>query len=321
MAILITGGTGFVALNLAEALVARGERVALFAADPPPPPARAAFERLSGRVIAELGDVRDQPALERLMQAAEIDQIVHAAAVAPGPARERRDARAVLEVNLLGTLALLQAAERHPIRRVVLLSSAAVYGVHAFRQGALDEDTPALPDGIYGTSKFAAERVALRTKALSGLDVVVARLGPVFGPWESQGPHRDLMSAPYQALVLAIEGRPIVLPRPGLRDWVYSRDAADGIVRLLDAHRLAHEVYHVGSGARWSVEDWCGRLARRYPGTAFGVSPDPTAATVDFGAASDPAALAIDRIADELGFRPRFDLDAAFADYMRWLDS
>jgi len=55
MNVLITGGTGFVGLNLAEALLARGDRVALFGLDPPPPNAKAVFEKLPGKVGRDLG--------------------------------------------------------------------------------------------------------------------------------------------------------------------------------------------------------------------------------------------------------------------------
>jgi len=324
MNVLITGGTGFVGLNLAEALLARGDRVALFGLEPPPLNAKPAFEKLSGKVIATLGDVRDEAALDRVFHEAEIDRVIHGAVITANQARERRDPRPIFDTNVMGTLAVLQAAQRHPVQRFVYLSSVAVYGTSANTAEPLREDTThPQPDSLYAISKFAGERAALRMKTLSGLDVVAARLGPVFGRWERQTPFRDTMSPQFQTLVQALEqpGSDIVLPRPGLRDWVYARDVAQGVLLLLDAPKLNHPVYNVGSGFRWTVEDWCRRLATRHPGLAHRLSSDPAEATVDLHAPLDRGPLSIDRLNRELGYRPRYDLDAAFADLMAWLDA
>ena len=324
MNVLITGGTGFIGLNLAEALLARGDRVALFGLEPPPLNAKPAFAKLPGRVIAALGDVRDEAALDRIFHEAEIDHVIHAAVVTSGPARERRDPRAILDTNILGTMAVLQAAQRHPVRRLVYLSSVAVYGTNAYTSEPLTEErTHPQPDNLYSITKYAGERTALRIKNVSGLDVVAARVGPTFGRWERQTPFRDPMSPQYQTLVHALEqaGREIVLPRPGLRDWVYASDVAQGVLLMLDAPRLNHEVYNVGSGFRWAVDDWCRRLATRYPGLQHRLSNDPAECTVDLFGPLDRGPLSIDRLNHELGYRPRYDLDAAFTDLMGWLDA
>jgi nucleoside-diphosphate-sugar epimerase len=324
MNVLITGGTGFVGLNLAEALLARGDRVALFGLEPPPLNAKPAFEKLPGKVIATLGDVRDEAALDRVFHEAEIDRVIHGAVITASQARERRDPRPILDTNVMGTLAVLQAAQRHPVQRFVYLSSVAVYGTNAYTAEPLTEDgTQPQPDSLYAISKFAGERAALRMKTLSGLDVVAARLGAVFGRWERQTQFRDTMSPQFQTLVQVLEqpGSDIVLPRPGLRDWVYARDVAQGVLLLLDAPKLNHPVYNVGSGFRWSVEDWCRRLATRHPGLAHRLSSDPAECTVDLHGPLDRGPLSIDRLNQELGYRPRYDLDAAFTDLMGWLDA
>ena len=324
MNVLITGGTGFIGLNLAEALLARGDRVALFGLEPPPLNAKPAFAKLPGKVVAQLGDVRDEAALDRIFHEGEIDRVVHAAVVTSNQARERRDPRSIMDTNVLGTLAVLQAAQRHPVQRFVYLSSVDVYGTSAYTSEPLTEDkTQPQPDTLYAIAKFTGERAVLRMKALTGLDVVAARLGPAFGRWERQTPYRDVMSPQFQTLVHALEqpGRAIVLPRPGLRDWVYAGDVAQAIVLLLDAQKLNHEVYNVGSGFRWTVDDWCRRLAMRHPGLAHKLSSDPAECTVDLGGPADRGPLAIDRLSRELGYRPRYDLDAAFTDLMAWLDA
>ena len=180
MNVLITGGTGFVGLNLAEALLARGDRVALFGLEPPPPNAKPAFEKLPGKVIAALGDVRDEAALDRVFHEAEIDRVIHAAVITAGQARERRDPKAVMDTNVMGTVAVLQAAQRHPVQRVVYLSSVAVYGE---ANGRVDETTA--PRGVstpYAESKRAAEALC-REAAAGGLETVILRPTLIYGPF------------------------------------------------------------------------------------------------------------------------------------------
>src|SRR5207247_1711828 len=80
------------------------------------------------------------------------------------------------------------------------------------------------------------------------VNLVVARLGPVFGPWERTTGTRDTPSPHLQAARLAAAGRPAILPHPGRADWIYSRDVATGVVTLLDADRPRHRVYNVGAG-------------------------------------------------------------------------
>lgn len=321
MSVLVTGGSGFVGLNLVEALLARGEEVVCLGAEAPPPEARLAFQDLPGKLLVAVGDVRDQALLEKIFREGGCEKVIHGAAVSAGPARERRAPHLILDVNAGATASLLEVAQRYPVRRFLYLSSAAVYGPHGFGPGPLDESGPVQPDTLYAISKYAAERTALRLKQLSGLDVVVARLGPAFGTWERENAHRDTLSAPYQCLVAALEERPAILPRPGLSDWLYARDLARALLLLLDADRPRHEVYNVGSGITWTVEDFCLRLARRHPGFEHRLSNDIQEITIDYYAPADRVPLAIDRLTAEFGWRARFNLDDAFTDLVAWLES
>lgn len=316
MTILITGGTGFIGLTLAEALLRRGESVLLFGIDPPPVEAQV-LTQLGGRVTALPGDVRDASVMDGLFREFDVTQVIHAAALSGNAGLERRDPRGVMDNNLIGALTVLDAAQRSPCRRFVLLSSAAVFGAAAYMSHALPEDLPPQPDTLYAIADHAAERSALRLKRLSGLDVVVLRLAHVFGRWERP---RDGASPQLQSLMCARAGQPIRLPRPGLSDWLYTGDLADAVLAVLDAPRPQHGLYHLAGAGRWSVEDWCLRLSRRYPGLSFGLTGEPADVSVELPGPGDRAALSTRRFADEFGFHPRFDLDAAFHDFMSWHD-
>src|SRR5450755_528349 len=123
MKILIFGGTGFVGLNIAQRLLARGHAVTLFDRAGLPPAARRAFARDADRLTIVQGDVTEPQAVEETI-AAGFEAIILAAAVTAGVEREAADPESVLRVNLLAQTPILMAARRNGVRRVINLSSA-----------------------------------------------------------------------------------------------------------------------------------------------------------------------------------------------------
>ncbi|KJV10401.1 hypothetical protein VZ95_05175 [Elstera litoralis] len=112
---------------------------------------------------------------------------------------------------------------------------------------------------------------------------------------------------------------PATPPRP--QRLALCPDAALALDTLLRAPRLAHRLYHVGPGGRWSLEDWCARLARRYPGLDWALTADPTETNITLPPVGDRAPLDVSRVIQETGFRPSFDLDGAFADFTATVES
>src|SRR5215210_3559280 len=156
----ISGGAGFLGLHLARRLLADGHEVRsldlLELKDPP----------LEGRVREIRGDIRDESAARELVDGARI--LVHAAAALP----IRGSRQEIRAVNVDGTLTLLSAAAEAGVRRVVFVSSTAVYGVPD--KHPIDEDDPLDGVGHYGESKIEAERVC-RAFVERGLDCVILR--------------------------------------------------------------------------------------------------------------------------------------------------
>jgi UDP-glucuronate 4-epimerase len=319
MTILITGASGFVGLNIVEAALSRGEHVVALALDALPVPALQAFATLPGRLDTVTGDVLDATLVEDVFARFRPDRVVPAAALTPGAAQERERAGRTLAVNVLAVAGVLEAAARHGVSRVVYPSSASVYGANAFGPGLLDETaTPPLPESVYAVTKFAGERLALRYRHLAGLDVVAARVGTVFGPWERDTGVRETLSPHWQILRLAAAGREIVLPGPGERDWVYARDIAAAILALLDRRGPEPPVVNLGPGSAWPMTAWCAGLAARRPGTRWRLAADPAEANVDYWTARDRAPLANRLLVEQVGYRPRFGLEAALDDYLAW---
>jgi len=317
--IFITGASGFVGLALAEHLLARGEAVVGFDLAAPRASALRAFAALPGRFSVEVGDVRDADALQAAIARHRPRRLATLAAVTADARRERTAPGMIFDVNVGGVVAALDAAAACGVERVLHLGSGSVYGASGEGAEALREDgTPLRPEGLYGISKQAAEAAALRLAQLHGLDLVVGRLGTCFGPWEADTGMRDTLSAPLQVLRLADEGRPAILPRPGLRDWLYVRDAAAALALLLDRPRLPRAVYNVAAGFTWPVAAWCEAVAAHRPGFAWRLAQDGEAASVDYYAAYDRGPMDIARLKADTGFVPRFDLQHAARDYLAW---
>jgi nucleoside-diphosphate-sugar epimerase len=317
MTTLITGGGGFVGLALAECLLARGERVVLFDRHPPP---EALLARLPGPGPSlALGDIRSAADVDAALRQPGVTHVVHAAAITPDAGREMREPGAVVDVNIGGTVNLVQrcAALQTRPRRLLVLSSVAVYGVAPPAGERYDEATscPA-PAALYGITKLAAEQIALRLADLHGLDVRVARLGPVYGPWEYATGVRDALSPHTQALDALRRGEAVVLPRSMRADWLHSRDAADALAALLRGAALRHPIYHVGGESPTDVEQWCALLAAADPAFDWRRAGPGDAPTVRYGLPVDRAALDTRRLREDTGWRPVRTLAMAAADLL-----
>jgi nucleoside-diphosphate-sugar epimerase len=161
----ISGGAGFLGLHLARRLLADGHEVRSLDLAPLGEP---------GLGVEELrGDIRDEAACRELVEGARI--LVHAAAALP----IRGSRGAIRSVNVDGTLTLLAAAAAAKVKRVVLVSSTAVYGVP--EKHPIEEDDPLVGVGHYGESKIEAEEVC-RAFMRRGLDCVILRPKTFIGP-------------------------------------------------------------------------------------------------------------------------------------------
>lgn len=317
MTVLITGGVGFVGLNIAEAFLREGRSVILLDRLELPEEAAAAFADLPGRLETAVGDATD-PAIWSGLITPALDAIVMGATITASAEREARDPETILRVNLLSQIPLLEQARSVGVRRVVNLSSVAAYGAAAEGVASIPETRAADPATLYGITKFASERVGARLAELWGLDVLSVRLSGVFGPWERATGVRDTISPQTQLLSLATTGRPALLDRPGMRDWLYARDAAAAVLRLVAADRVAHRLYNVSGREAWPVLDWGRRLMPSFPGFECRLVRPGEAPTVSLHTAVDRAPLDTSRLSAELGWSARFGMEEAADDYVAW---
>ena len=319
MAILIAGGSGFVGLNVAEQLLERGEEVIIFGPDAPPAIANKRFGQLPGKFHFVKGDVCSASDLDAAISKYQVSKLINAAAITADVAREKHSARRIIGVNLIGTIELLEAALRHKLARVVQVGTGSIFGAAGTASQELDEQkSPVLPESLYGISKFAAERVALRYRATRQLDVTVVRLGMVFGRWEYDTGVRDTLSMSHQTFLAARRGESIVVHTEAADDWVYSVDVARGLIAVLDTPTLPEPIYHLSAGRHWPIGDWCERLKKQFPAFSYRLSDQLAECTLGQNKPKRRSIMNIDRMRRDTGYAPAYLPEKAFADYLAW---
>jgi UDP-glucose 4-epimerase len=232
--VLITGGGGFIGSTLADTLLARGDEVLVidnFATGrrdnlTPRPKLQVVEGSIADRdlVVSSVGDFAP-------------DLVVHAAASYKDPDDWHGDA----QVNVVGTVNVVQAAQAAGTSRLIYFQTALCYGVKPLEQ-PITLDHPIRPwDSSYAISKTAAEHYI----QLSGLDHVSFRLANAYGPRNLSGPLPTFFQR------LTTEKPCFVMDTR--RDFVFIDDLVDCVVRAVDGK--GHGTYHISSGSDYSIEE------------------------------------------------------------------
>lgn len=316
--VAVTGGAGFVGLNLVAWLAGEGRRVVALHRSPLDDVAERVARKHAGAVSFVRCDVRDREALAATIAAHGVRDVVHAAAITSPAADETM---AMLDVNLRATQALLDLAAAGRLRRIVVVSSAGVF--RAAAMGApLTEDDPVTMDQPYAIFKVAAERLVAFARRARGVDATSVRLGPVYGPFERPTASRRAMSTVHEAVALVRRGEPIVAIGPEVgRDWTHAADVARGVALLLDHDGALAEVYHLGIGRDYTMRETLATIADLVPGTTVRWTDDPERANLGVGLTSNRPPLGIERARADLGYEPSFPLRDGVRDYLGWLDA
>lgn len=306
MRILITGGAGFIGSHTAEALLGQGHAVTVFDDF-----STGKRENLGGprpRLSVVEGDVRDFTELMAAMRGC--DAVLHLAAVVSVPLSITRPHFAH-EVNATGSLNVLEAARYLDVRRVVMASSAAVYGVPT--RLPLAEDTPPQVLSPYAAHKWMGEAYARTYAELHGMHPVCLRYFNVFGPRQDPAsPYSGVLS---RFIGAVLEGKPATIHGDGsqTRDFVYVSDVAQANMRALFATQTRPgDVFNVGTGRSVSVKEAFEAIAR-----AAGSPMRPAFGPARAG--DVPHSRADVRLAEaRLGFRARMSFQDGLGATIQW---
>jgi nucleoside-diphosphate-sugar epimerase len=317
MIVLITGGTGFVGLNLAQQLCKKGFKPVLMALAPMTLSMQQ--QLLQEGIFFDFfqGSVANSDDLDKVCTLYKIDKIVHAAAITADGARETTHTKEILETNLMGSIEVFECAVRHHIKQVIYLSSGSIFGNLGTIDPIIDEVlSPVLPETIYGISKLAAERAALRYRKNRHLNVTVVRLGLVYGPWEYDTGHRDTLSLPYKTYLKAKRGEHLVLSRIHGDDYIYATDIAKGLWLILEAGYSPEGLYHLSAGLKWSLSSWLENLQQVFPKFTYEMTDDPELCAFKNSSPLPRSPMSIQRIKNHFHFEPDFDQAHAFDDFI-----
>lgn len=251
---LVTGGAGFVGSHLVDGLLAAGHQVRVL--DNLSTGDEGNLAHLAGRLRVLRGDLRDRDVVRAAMS--DVEVVFHLADISS----VRRSIMAPIEtidVNVRGAMQVLQVAQESGVRRVVLASSAAVYGDSA--NLPLRESEPPAPLSPYAVHKLACEHLARVFSQMYGLETVALRYFNVYG--ERQRVDAEYASAIPQFADLIARGEAPVIYGDGeqTRDFIHISDAVAANLLAAESPAAAGQVINLASGQGVSVNDVVRTLA------------------------------------------------------------
>jgi UDP-glucuronate 4-epimerase len=313
---LVTGAAGFIGSNVTQTLLARGDRVVgLDNLNTYYPPARkranvAEVQQAApkpGNFTFVEGDIRDRPLLQRLFAEHAFDAVVNLAAMA-GVRVSIEDPHLYYDVNLTGTLNLLDAARARGVGNFVLASTSSVYG-NTKRVPFSEEDTCDRPLAPYAASKRAAEMLGFTYHHLYRQNFTALRFFTVYGP---RG-RPDMMAYKVADNIFFEKEVPIYNRGQMHRDWTYVDDIVQGVVAAAD-RPLGFEIINLGRGQPVLLADFVGMI-EKCAGRKANLVPAPMPETDIAYTYAD-----IGKARKLLGYEPKFTVQEGVQRFWKWYE-
>lgn len=313
MVVLITGGAGFIGSHLAERLMRQGNTV-LCVDNLDDYLYSSALKRENVELLSAYPafifieeDIRNKEVLRRLMMQYGCEAVYHLAAYA-GVRASVEVPEKFMEVNINGTLAVLEAMREAKVKKLIVASSSSVYGNTA-NSLFKETDSADRPISPYAASKRAAELLAYSYHSLYGFDITCLRLFTVYGP--RQRPEMAIR----KFIDRMLDEEPIELYGNGLtyRNYTYVADAVQGFIKALEHSAKGFRVYNIGGAKSISLEEVITTLEHIIGKKSAIVYRSEQAGDVRHTAAD------ISKAKKELGYAPEVTLEEGIRRYMKWL--
>ncbi|MGD0177143.1 MAG: NAD-dependent epimerase/dehydratase family protein [Candidatus Bathyarchaeia archaeon] len=307
MKALVTGGAGFIGSHLVEQLLSGGWEVTVLDDFSSGRKENLAAVMADKNLRIVNGNILDADTVANSL--AEVDACFHLAAVVSN-IKSLENPRMVNEVNVSGTINMLEAARKAEVDRFVYASSCAVYG--EAQTLPVKEETPLAPRTPYAASKAAAEQYCTAFYRTYGLGVTCLRFANVYGSRRSVGPYSGVI---VQFAERLMNDHPPLIYGDGLqtRDFVYSTDVAEASVLAAQNPNSTGMVLNVGTGVATSINDLAALMAKILRKAHLGVvREEPRAGEIKFSQVENSATKRI------LGFEPRVRLDEGVGNFLKW---
>jgi len=244
--ILVTGGAGFIGSNLVDKLSPDNTVVVL---DNLFSGLLSNLEKSKDRITFVKGDVLDRALVKDIV--AEVDYVFHLAAHV-GNIRSIKDPNFDMEVNIGGTLNLLEACRNSNIKRLVYSSSGAIFGEAKYLP--IDEEHPLNPESPYAVSKLAAEKYCFAFHKVYGVPTTALRYFNVYGPRQDTSEYANAISI---FLSRIREGKPLTVFGDGkqTRDFIFVKDVAKANILAATHPSAVGEIFNIATGKENSIKE------------------------------------------------------------------
>jgi nucleoside-diphosphate-sugar epimerase len=308
-------GSGLVGSQVARILVEQGEKPVLMDSAAQP---RAIGQIVDmNKVTLIEGDVLRPLTIAKALHDHGITGIIHTAANPMLTLGAQRDPYAAINLNIMGTVNVLEAARIHGVKRVVVSSSNVLNHFLAGGDGNGDlmkEEAFPRPTTFYSATKQTIESLGLNYARWCGVDFAGMRYGAVFGPWSGAGGGGP-SNVVREALRKALAGEEAMVPA-GAMEWVYSKDAANGTVLALRAKDLGTRIFNITMAALTTPEDLANGIKAVVPGARVRIeTPAATAVSLPNmrGVSDQKTAKSI------LGYAPKYAMVDGLRDQAEWM--
>jgi len=252
---LITGGAGFIGSHIMDRLLKEGYEVVILDNFSSGRVKNIQRHLSSQRLHLVRGDVRNSEDVKKAVK--DVDAVFHLAAIVNVPL-SIENPLLVNDVNIEGTLNLLEASVKENIQRFIYVSTCAVYGEACYLP--INEEHPIMPLSPYGISKFSAEGYCRIFHMIHGLETVCLRFFNVYGPRQSEGPYSGVIT---QFITRLKRGEAPVIYGDGeqTRDFVYVKDVVEASMLVLECQHFGGEVINIGTGKPTTINQLAKVLA------------------------------------------------------------